>query len=419
MTDSPSAPAPNEQLESAPYWDPFDTSLKADPHPVWRRLRDEAPAYYNERYDFYALSRFHDVEAATMDPKTFSSAHGTVLELMNETPFGDGALMLFLDPPAHTYVRRLVSRAFTPRRVATLEGEIRALCASLLDAQRGRDSFDFVQDFGALVPSNVIATLLGVPSADRELVRHHIDATFHLEPGVGIVNHVAAEAHAFLHDYITAQLLERRDHPRDDLLTDLVHAEYTDGEGNRHVLDTEHAATFSLLLVSAGTETVARFIGWAGLLLAAHPDQREALARDFSLIPNAVEEILRYEAPSPVQARWTTRAVSLHGTVIPAGSKVLMLTASAGRDGRRYEDPDRFDIHRVLDHHVSFGYGIHFCLGAALARQEARIVLEEVLVRYPEWEVDLAQAVLLHTSTVRGYERLPVACRSPAREPSG
>jgi cytochrome P450 len=392
--------------DGAPYWDPFDESLKADPHPTWRRLRDEAPAYYNERYDFWALSRFEDVEVAHREPKLYSSAHNTVLEMMTEEAQTRG-MMIFLDPPEHTVLRRLVSKAFTPRRVMELELEIRTMCRGLLDAQQGRDRFDYVQDFGAQLPANVIAALLGVPPADREAVRHHIDAIFHIEPEVGMVNEVSMQAGGWLAEYLVGLLEERRATPRDDMLTDLVQSEI-ERDGVVRQLTTQEATEFGLLIVSAGTETVARLLGWAGLLLARHPGQQAELAADASLIPNAVEELLRYESPSPVQGRWLTETVEIHGQVLPVGSKVLLLTGSAGRDDRAYPDADRFDIHRQFKLHVAFGYGIHFCLGAALARMEGKVALEETLKRFPRWSVDLEHAVPLHTSTVRGYKNLPI-----------
>jgi cytochrome P450 len=396
------------RTESAPAWDPISEQYKDDPHTVWRRLRDEAPVYYNETHDFYALSRFVDVDAAHRDPKTFSSAHGTVLEMMGPDLLG-ADLMIFSDPPDHTRLRRLVSKAFTPRRMALLEDEIRALCARLLDAQAGSGTFDYVQDFGARVPAIVIATLLGVEPAHREEMRELIDGSFHLDPEKGMANEVSAQFMGQLHAYIGAQLEERRKHPRDDMFTDLLEGEITEDDGEKRRLTFNEATMFSLLLASAGTETVARLIGWAGLVLAQHPDQRAELAADPALIPNAVEELLRFEAPSPVQGRWTTREVELHDQVIPSDSKVLLLTGSAGRDDRTFPDADRFDIHRNMEHHVSLGYGIHFCLGASLARLEGRVALEETFRRFPEWSVDYDHAVPLHTSTVRGYYRLPIS----------
>jgi len=389
------------------YWDPFDVDIDAHPYGVWRQMRDAAPVYRNDRFDFYALSRFADVEAASKSPKVFSSSHGTVLEIMSERPLGGGQ-MIFLDPPDHTRLRNLVSRAFTPRRMSLLEDEIRTIAAGLLDAQAGQGSFDYVQDFAAILPSMVISSLLGVPSADQARVHELIDTLFHIEPGVGMINDISFTARIELYEYLHGELESRLAHPRDDMLTDLVSSEITDVDGSVRRLSAPESAEFAILLIGAGTETVARLLGFAAVVLDEHPDQRAELAADASLIPNAVEELLRYEAPSPVQGRWTTAPVELHGTTIPAESKVLLLTGSAGRDERKYPDGDRFDIHRAFDHHVSFGYGVHFCLGAALARMEGRIGLEETLTRYPSWRVDHAGARRLHTSTVRGWTNVPV-----------
>ena len=363
--------------------------------------------YYNADLDFYAVSRFDDVDAFSRDPKTFCSSHGTVLEMLSPERT-DMEIMIFMDPPEHTRFRRLVSKAFTPRRMALLEDDIRTLCAGLLDALEGRSSFDYVQDFGARVPAYVIAALLGVPPEDRDMVRGWIDETFHLDPEKGMYNDVSAEAMGKLNEYVTAVLTDRQSAPRDDMFTDLLNGEIVDEDGALRRLTIEQSTMFSLLIASAGTETVARLLGWAGLVLADNPDQRAELAADASLIPNAIEELLRYEAPSPVQSRWCTAEVELHGQVIPADSKVVMITGSAGRDERAFPDADRFDIHRKIDHHLSFGYGVHFCLGAALARMEGRVALEETLRRFPEWTVDLDGAVPLYTSTVRGYSKLPI-----------
>jgi cytochrome P450 len=332
-----------------------------------------------------------------------------VIELMSaERLDGGHTMMIFTDPPEHSRLRRLVSRAFTPRRVNELEDDIRSLCVSLLDPLVGRDRFDYVQEFGALLPAHVIATLLGVPVSDREMVRYLIDGMFHLDEDKGMVNDVAINAGGELAAYISDLLNDRRKNGRDDMLTDLVEVEIQEDEVTRHLTHDE-SLNFGLLLVAAGTETVARLIGWTGLVLADNPDQRAELAADPSLIPNAVEELLRYEAPSPVNARWTTQDVTLHDATIPAESKVVLLTGSAGRDERMYPDPDHFDIHRRIERHVSFGYGIHLCIGAALARMEGRIALEETLKRWSTWEVDRDAAVLLFTSTVRGYSELPIA----------
>lgn len=393
------------------YWDPFDVDIDADPYEIWRRLRDEAPVYWNERFDFYALSRFDDVEGAHRDPATFSSAHGTVLELMGPEPLVNAEMMIFTDPPLHTRLRSLASRAFTPRRVSQLEGRIREICAELLDPHVGGSGFDYVQDFGAQLPSMVISALLGVPADEREEVRHHIDQIFYIEPGVGMINDTSFSAQIWMHEYLSRQLERRRTNPIDDMMSDLAQAEIADDDGSVRRLTDEQAIAFANLLVSAGTETVARLLGFASILLDEHADQRAELAADPSLLPGAVEELLRYEAPSPVQGRWTTAAVTLHDTTIPADSKVLLLTGAAGRDERKFPNAERFDIHREIDHHVSLGYGIHFCLGAALARLEGRVALEETLQRFPTWQVDHGGVARLHTSTVRGYTHVPIVLR--------
>jgi cytochrome P450 len=388
-------------------WDPLDEKYKVDPHPLWKRLRDEAPLYYNAQHDFYAVSRFADVDAFSRDPQTFISGHGTVMEMITADPV-EMEMMIFMDPPEHTRYRRLVSKTFTPRRMKLLEDDIRTLCADLLDGLVGRSSFDYVQDFGARVPAYVIAALLGVPPEDRDMVRGWIDESFHLDPETGMSNDVSTAAMMRFLEYLGATLNDRLAHPRDDMFTDLVNMEIVEDDVARR-LTLEQAANFAALIGSAGTETVARMLGWAALTLDDNPDQRAELAADAALIPNCVEEVLRYEAPSPVQSRWCTDDVEVHRGTIPAGSKVVMITGSAGRDERAFPDADRFDIHRKMDHHLSFGYGIHFCLGAALARTEGRIALEETFKRFPEWSVDRAGAVPLYTSTVRGYSKLPIS----------
>ncbi len=395
-------------LDTEPLaWDPLDEKYKVDPHPIWKRLRDEQPLYYNEEHDFYAVSRFAEVDAFSRDPKTFCSSHGTVMEMITAEP-AEMEIMIFMDPPEHTRYRRLVSKAFTPRRMMLLEDDIRTLCIGILDGLVGRSSFDYVQDFGARVPAYVIAALLGVPPEDRDMVRGWIDETFHLDPEKGMYNERSFVAMGKLREYFGSELADRATHPRDDMFTDLVNGEINeDGELRR--LTTEQAVNFAMLIGSAGTETVARLLGWAALTLDDNPEQRAELAADFRFIPNCVEELLRYEAPSPVQSRWCTADVDVYGQTLPARSKVVMITGSAGRDERTYPDADRFDIHRNFDHHLSFGYGIHFCLGAALARTEGRIALEETLKRFPEWSVQRDEAVPLYTSTVRGYSKLPIS----------
>jgi cytochrome P450 len=388
------------------YYDPFDFEIDADPYPIWRRLRDERPVYYNERYDFYALSRFDDVERALVDWRTYSSAKGTILELIKsgmEIPPGS---IIFEDPPNHDLHRGLLSRVFTPRKMNAIEPKVREFCAQTLDPLVGSGGFDFIKDLGAQMPMRTIGMLLGIPEADQEALRDRIDDGLRLESGEMpdfSMDHAQDQAAVF-GDYIDW----RAEHPSDDLMTELLRAEYTDTEGVQRRLTRDEVLSYVNLLAAAGNETTTRLIGWTGKVLAEHPDQRRALAEDRSLVPNAIEELLRYEPPSPVQARYVVKDVEHHGQVIPAGSTILLLNASGNRDERHFPDGERFDIRRDIDHHLSFGYGIHFCLGAALARLEGRVALDEVLQRFPEWEIDTENAVQARTSTVRGWEKLPV-----------
>jgi cytochrome P450 len=389
------------------YWDPITPELRDDPYPLWKRMRDEAPVYYNDQFDFYALSRFHDIETAHRDHATYSSNHGTTLETMSPEPVETG-MIIYLDPPKHTMLRKLVSRAFTLRRVAMLEHRIRAVCARLLDPHVGSGRFDYVQEFTAVLPPTVISSLLGVPEGEQEELRQIVDDVFHIEEGVGMANETSFKALIALGERLGAHFEERRTDPRDDVFTDLVEAEIEDENGEVRRLTDDELSGFGVLLFSAGSETVARHLGWGALVLDEYPEQRAELAADSSLIPNAIEEILRYEPPSPVQARWTTREVTVEGVTIPPESRVILVTGSAGRDERKYPNPDVVDIHRNVDLHMTLGYGIHFCLGAALARMEGRIGVEETLKRWPDYEVDRDNMVLLYTSTVRGPLNLPI-----------
>jgi cytochrome P450 len=399
------------------YYDPYDATIDREPHAVWRRLRDEAPLYVNEQHGFYALSRYDDVLAASLDWPTYSSARGTVLEMIDPTPpapsAGDATteptglgMMIFMDPPRHDDLRKLVSRAFTPRRVSALDARLHELCAELLAPLDGVTEFDYLEDFAARIPAMMIGALLGVPKEDQDQLRVWIDVTMRYEPeGLSTEK---AEAMARSWQYMTDLVEDRRAKPRDDMVSDLLAAQITLDDGTVRALTHEEVMAFFTLLQFAGTETTARLLGWAAVLLARHPDQRELLAREPQRIPNAVEELLRYEAPSPIQARFVTRDVEWHGTTVPAYSKIALLTGSAGRDERKFPDADRFDVTRTFDRHVSFGYGIHFCLGANLARLEANVVLDETLRRIPEWDVDEDRVEFVRTSTVRGPLHVPI-----------
>ena len=392
------------------YYDPFDFEIDADPYPLWRRMREERPLYYNERYDFYALSRFDDVERALVDWRTYSSAKGTVLELIKsgmEIPPGS---IIFEDPPDHDLHRGILSRVFTPRKMNAIEPKVREFCARSLDPLVGTGGFDFIADLGAQMPMRTIGMLLGIPEQDQEALRDKIDEGLRLESGEMPefdLDRAEGQASAFA-DYIDW----RAKHPSDDLMTELLQATFTDAEGVERNLTREEVLSYVNLIAAAGNETTTRLIGWTGKVLAEHPDQRRELVEDRSLVPNAIEELLRYEPPSPVQARYVTTEVEHYGQAVPEGSAMLLLNASGNRDDRHFPDGERFDIHRKIDHHLSFGYGTHFCLGAALARLEGRVALDEVLQRFPEWEVDTDKAVQARTSTVRGWEKLPVVVPS-------
>ena len=393
--------------ESDVYYDPFDYVIDSDPYPVWRRLRDDRPLYYNERYDFYAVSRFADVERGLIDWRTYSSAKGSVLEVIKsgmEIPPGS---IIFEDPPGHDMHRGLLSRVFTPRKMNLIEPKVREFCAQSLDPLVGTGSFDFIADLGAQMPMRTIGMLLGIPEQDQEALRDIIDEGLRLDDGDTMPDMSAFEANAQATGF--EEYIEwRAKHPSDDLMTELLQAEFEDETGTMRRLSRPEVLGVVNLLAAAGNETTTRLIGWTGKVLAEHPDQLRMLAEDRSLVPNAIEELLRFESPSPVQARYVTQDVDHDGQVVPAGSAILLLNGSGNRDDRKFPDGDRFDITRKIDHHIAFGYGLHFCLGAALARMEGRVALDEVLQRFPSWEVDWDGAKEARTSTVRGWERLPV-----------
>jgi cytochrome P450 len=386
------------------YYDPYDVHINANPYPVYRRLREEAPLYYNDVHDFYAASRFEDVEKGFLDAQSFISGRGGIIELIKANIEMPKGILIFEDPPTHTIHRRLLSRAFSPRRVAELEPKIREFCARSLDPFVGADRLDFITDFGSKMPMQVIGMLLGIPESDQESVREYVDNNLRTKEGEPMQvreNFVTGEMFG---DYIEW----RAAHPSDDIMTELLNVEFTDETGTERTLTRQELLTYLEVVAGAGNETTNRLIGWTAKLLSEHPDQRAQLVADRSLIPNAIEEILRYEPPGPHVGRCVAREdIVLHGVQVPAGSALLFLIGSANRDDRRFPDGDRFDIARDDGRHITFGNGIHLCLGAALARLEGAIALDEILSRFPEWEVDLEHAKLSPTSTVRGFESLP------------
>jgi cytochrome P450 len=386
------------------YYDPFDFDIDDDPYPIWKRLRDEAPLYYNDKHNFYALSRYDDVSRELTNWDAYRSGRGTTIDIIMsgiEIPPG---IILFEDPPIHDLHRHLLSKVFTPRRMEAIEPLTRAFCVRALDPLVGTGNFDFIGNLGAMVPMRTIGYLLGIPEDNQEALRDRGGRQLTLKEGKFrvVTEDFFTQSYEMFSEYIDWRV----EHPSDDLMTQLLNVEFEDDGETRRLTRTE-VLQYTNMIAGAGNETTTRLIGFMGQLLAEHPDQRRQIAADPSLIPMAIEEVLRYEAPSPVQARYVARDIECHGTTVPEGSIMLLINGSGNRDERKYPDPDRFDIHRGAPH-LSFGHGLHFCLGSALARMQARVALEEVIKRWPDWEIDYANATKAHTSSVRGWAKLPV-----------
>jgi cytochrome P450 len=387
------------------YYDPYDVEINADPYRAFRGLREQAPLYYNEQHDFYALSRFADVDRALVDHETFSSARGAIIELIKANIEIPPGVIIFEDPPIHDVHRKLLARMFTPRKIMDLEPKIREFCARSLDPLIGTDRFDFVADLGAQMPMRVIGMLLGVPEEYQEAARDLTNAQMRTEAGKPM--RLAADG-VNTGEFFAEFIDWRAEHPADDIMTDLLNVEFPDETGITRRLTREELLTYLSVVSGAGNETTTRLIGWAGKVLAEHPDQRRELAQNPALVAQAIEELLRFEPPAPHVARYVTRDVTYYGQTVPEGSAMMMLIGAANRDHRQFPpDGDVFDIHRESRQHLAFSVGTHYCLGSALARLEGRIALEEILKRFPEWEVDLSCAALSPTSTVRGWESMP------------
>ena len=387
------------------YFDPYDVGINADPYPAYERLREEAPIYHNERYDFWALSRHADVHEALLNWETFSSTRSDILDIIRAGVDLPPGVILFEDPPMHTMHRGLLSRVFTPRRMAALEDQVREFCVRCLDPLVGSGGFDIVAELAVMMPMRVIGMLLGIPEQDQVAVRNKNDATLRTEPGKPMVVKEEAIANGEMFaDYIDW----RAQHPSDDLMTQLLNAEFEDEHGETRTLTRQEVLTYSTVIAGAGNETTGRLIGWLAKVLAEHPDQRRAVVEDRSLIPNVIDETLRFEPTGHATARYVMQDIDYYGTTVPAGSAILLLVASANRDPRRYENPDVYDIRRADVQHLTFGFGLHYCLGANLARLEGKVALDELLNRFPEWDVDYDNIQLAPTSTVRGWERMPL-----------
>lgn len=388
------------------YYDPYDLDITVDPYPTYARLRDEAPLYYNERYDFWALSRHADVEKALLDWATFSNSRSDILELVKSDFAMPEGVMMFEDPPEHTMLRGLMSRVFTPRRMAEIEDQIRRYCVSCLDPLVGSDGFDVIGELAAMMPMRVIGMLLGIPESEQVSVRDANDANLRTKPGAPMK---VADPDRIADGRIYADYVEWRSaNPSDDLMTALLNVEFTDERGVERKLTRKEVLHYTQVVAGAGNETTGRLIGWLAKVLAEHPDQRRRIVEDRSLLGRAVDETLRFEPTGPHVARYLAKDFEYGDTTVPAGSAILLLFGAANRDERRYRDPDTFDIHRDNISHLTFGKGLHYCLGANLARLEGRVALDELLNRWPEWDIDYGSAQLAPTSTVRGWEHLRV-----------
>jgi cytochrome P450 len=393
------------------HFSPYDYAIHDDPYPTYARLRDEAPLFRNRELDFWALSRHADVVDAFRDPTRFSSANGVSLE---PSAYGPDAhrtsSFIAMDPPRHGRMRGLVSRAFTPRRVDTLEPRIRELAAihldrALADAVGGTAQFDLIADLAGKLPMDVVSELMGVPAADRDELRRLADLVLHREEGNIDVPVAGMEATLTLVGYYADMVAERRRRPADDLTSALTDAEL---DGAR--LSDDDIIAFLILMVVAGNETTTKLLGHAWYWGWRNPGERAKPFADPSRIPDWVEETLRYDTSSQFIVRTATDDVPLHGGVIPAGDRVVLMLGSANRDPRAFPDPDRYDLDRAHDTQLaSFGVGRHFCLGASLARLEARVTLEELVARVADYDVDEAGAERVHSINVRGFTRLPTS----------
>ncbi|MFI5046740.1 MAG: cytochrome P450 [Acidimicrobiia bacterium] len=389
-------------------WDPYDVEINTDPYPTFKRLRNEAPLYYNEQLDFYAVSRYPDVERGLKDRDTFISGRGGVLEIIKSGMQMPSGIVIFEDPPTHTIHRSLLSRMFTPRQVARIEPQIRQFCADALDPLVGSGRFDVIGELGAIMPARVIGMLLGLPDDDAaEVRRQSTSGTRRARTGYDSSNE--GEMFSTPFGQQMAEYLDwRAEHPSDDIVTELLTVEFEDETGTTRTLTRDEVSTYSSVVLGAGNETTTRLIGWCCTLLAAHPEQRRQLVDDPSLVPQAIEEVLRFEPPPPVVGRYVAKDAEFQGQTVPAGSALLNLVGAANRDEDKFTDGEVFDINRAPVSHLSFGFGSHFCLGAGLARLEGRIALEELLLRFPEWDVDLSDATLEPVAMTRGWESLPL-----------
>ncbi|MBV9091766.1 MAG: cytochrome P450 [Mycobacteriaceae bacterium] len=405
--------ASRAESDSVVDFDPFSEEFFNGAFDTYRRMRDQAPVYYSRKWDFYALSRYDDVAPATKDHETYSSAKGATLDMVKapEQSIPVPKVIISMDPPEHQKMRKLVSNVFTPRAISNLEDMVREKIYDVI-ARLNPSSFDIVADFSALFPVEVITTMLGVPPEDRQQIRLWLDLLLERKPGQIHVTEEGFQASAATGMYYYDLVQQRRAKPADDMISRLIETEI-ERDGQVEKLSDVDITGFATMLGGAGAETVTKLIGNAMVAFADFPSEWEKLRADRGKIPAAVEELLRYEAPSQYQVRVATRDVVLHDTTIPEGSAVLLVTGSATRDERMFPDPDRVDIdrERKMGFNLAFGYGIHSCLGAALARMESRIALDALLDLIPQYDVDRDGLRRVEMANVSGWSNVPVRAK--------
>jgi cytochrome P450 len=408
-TDQGASSATKAREDGSPReFNPYSDSFFDDPYETYRWMRDEAPVYYSERWDFHALTRHQDVVAAHRDWETFSSAYGVTLDALSLKQRFDSNVLIMMDPPEHERLRKLVRQVFTKAAIADLEPLVVDAVTSYVQALAGKDDFDVVADFAALFPVEIISSMLGVPGGERQQIRLWTDGFLHREENNPFATEHGVASSMAMGEYFLALAREKRRNPDDLIISRLVTATYQDETGVTHRLTDEDIATFAVVLAAAGSETVTKLVGNGVMAFHHNPDQWELVLADPGLIPGAIEEMLRLNPPSQYQGRFTTRDVVLDGGTIPAGSPTLLVTGSATRDPRVYDRPDEFDIKRGGATTLAFGYGAHSCLGSWLARLETQVAFEQLRERWPRFDVDTDGLRRVTMSNVAGYSHIPV-----------
>ncbi|MFM8305170.1 MAG: cytochrome P450 [Actinomycetota bacterium] len=390
-------------------FNPLSDDFFDDPYDTYRWLRDEAPCYRNDQYGFFALSRFDDVVSAHRDWRTFSSEHGLTLDQLTDPNANvKGQSIIMMDPPDHDRMRKLVSRAFTPRAITRMEPIAQAVIEKYLDLVQGAGEWDAVTDFAGPFPVEVICAILGVPEADRQQIRHWTDDMLFRQPNDPRPTPEGLHAGLSQILYFLELIKDKRAHAGDDMIGQLIEAEVETDDGTRARLTDEEIAGFATLLAAAGSETVTKLVGSAVVLFHRNPGEWQKLLAEPGKSTNAVEEVLRYWAPSQYQGRFSHLDSEWHGVTIPAGQPVFLVTGAANRDEREYESPDVFDIDREIGLSIGLGHGIHSCLGAALARLESRMAIDELARRFPTYGVDESGLRRVNMSNVAGFSSVPM-----------